>query len=216
MPFNTRIAVLESRWWESQNTSVKGLFDLLSDIHYGNPHEYFYETMNSCAGAREAIPRIGTLMVKYLYLAAHGHEDGSGLALGNGETLTRTHLKNALAQIRGTNGSNLDGIFLGSCFFGTASLANFLFRYETGIDWVIGYETAVDWIPSSVLDLFVLNFLVQSRGNGMSQRQLITNCAIEVREKMPGLAANLGFHIYVRRRGRNGGHAEDLLVDLHR
>jgi hypothetical protein len=171
--------------------------------------------MNSCPGAREAIPRVGTLMVKYLYFAAHGYADGSGLGLGNGEKLSRTHLKNALEQIRSTHGSNLDGIYLGSCFFGTSGLADFLFKYETGIDWVLGYETAVNWIPSSVLDLFVFNFLVERRAERWSQRQLITNCSVEVREKMGGLAAELQFHMYVRRRGRNGGQSEDLLAALY-
>ncbi len=41
-----RLAVIEGRWFENQNTSMKSLFDLLSEIHCehlnGYIHEKFY------------------------------------------------------------------------------------------------------------------------------------------------------------------------------
>jgi len=38
----TNICVIESKWWAETNTSVRGMFDLLADLHTGTPHGYEY------------------------------------------------------------------------------------------------------------------------------------------------------------------------------
>lgn len=40
------LAVIESRWWDTSNDSVRGLFDLLAGMRKDNPFAYHYEMFN--------------------------------------------------------------------------------------------------------------------------------------------------------------------------
>ena len=41
------LAVIESRWWDEGNDSVRSKFDMLAAIHTGNPFNYHYEMFSS-------------------------------------------------------------------------------------------------------------------------------------------------------------------------
>ena len=67
------LAVIESRWWERGNVSVRGLFDLIASIQKGNPDAYHYEMFNNAASFREIAYRVARKNhIRHLVVAAHG------------------------------------------------------------------------------------------------------------------------------------------------
>ena len=52
------LAVIESRWWDRSNDSVRGVFDMLAGNLMDNPFGYHYEMFNNTASIREIIPRL--------------------------------------------------------------------------------------------------------------------------------------------------------------
>ncbi|WP_444461753.1 hypothetical protein [Rhodobacter capsulatus] len=225
---STKIGVIESRWHDDangikKNTTVKPLFDFLSDLHFGNHHAYDYEmacTQDAFVSALERISRSRSTTIAYL--AMHGSE--SGLHLHGGDKITRTILKNTLLRITKENGANLTGLYFGSCLFGSKALAEYLFKNDAPVTWIAGYQESVDFVSSSGLDLLFFNTLltVRREKSSLSKRQKIEEVARRVRKQMQGLCnsplengdANigLGFSIYVKKKGRTQG-ALDLLRD---
>ncbi len=70
------LVVLEGKWYNTSNVSVKSLFDVLVDIKFDSPHEYYFEQFAN-ANALKAILKenVGTYSgAKYLYIGAHGDE----------------------------------------------------------------------------------------------------------------------------------------------
>lgn len=201
------IAVIESTWWRGSNVSVRGMFELIADIGYDNPHDYHYEMANSAAALKEAIPRIALdRKCKYLCLAMHGDE--AGIVTLNDNRLSRSALKKLLVDIKSTSGAKLRGIYLSCCLVGTAALADYLFREDVGVSWIAGYSTEADWIESSALDFLFFNTLVRTRDEA-TDIQKIHSVAARLRKAAPGLIEDLGFGIYVRKQATGG--AKNLL-----
>lgn len=201
-----RLAVIEGRWWEDYNTSVRSLFDVLSDILIRTPHGYHYEMFNNKDGFRDVVQRIGGKWgFHYLYVAAHGFSDG--ILGSDGELIQRTVIRNVLRRVCQTEGSKIVGVFFGSCDFITEENAGFLFDPEEGgipsIKWIAGYSTPVHWLDSFVVDLFFWNKYFRRR-NG-TDLEKIEHVAKAFTTMMPGAAEKLGFNIYVRRQGPSGG-----------
>lgn len=200
---HTGIAVIESKWFEGSNVSVRGLFDLVADLATDTPHAYHYEMSCSEAALKEAIPRVAKYKdCRYLCLAMHGNE--RGLQLMNEEQVTRTELKNMLSRIKATRGASLAGIHMGSCMFGTRDIADKLFSAPTDLKWMSGYTKEIDWVESSALDLLFFNNIVRLNGSSLTEIQRIHFVADKIKENVGGLAASLGFGIYVRKQKTGG------------
>lgn len=205
---HTGIAVLESGWWRKSNVSVRGLFELIANLSTGNPNAYHYEMANSEVAIKEAVPRIATYReCRYLTLAMHGDEQGKTLTLLNGDELTKRELRDLLVEIHRTQGAKLRGLHLGSCYFGTDDLADYLFRSDIGINWIAGYSKEIDFIESSAMDLLFFNELL--RWSDVTEIQRIEQVASRVSEIAPGLVSSLGFGIFTRKRAVGG--AKNLL-----
>lgn len=203
----TRIAVIESKWFTKQNVSVRGLFDLISDLHYDTPHNYHYEMAMSAAAMKEALPRIGALKgCSYLYIASHGDVDG--VHLYNGDIIKLPDFRKLLCRVRETPGSKLTGLHLGSCFVGSLEMAEYLYKKDIGLRWVAGYNKKINWISSSALDMLFFSELV-AKGSG-SSLGLIKHVAERIRVGSPGLVDELGFGIFVKGKG---GKVINLLAD---
>jgi hypothetical protein len=208
MAKHTGIAVLESRWWNNSNTSVRGLFELIADINNDNPHAYEYEMANCEVAVKEAIPRIAAnKKCKYLCIATHGDKDG--LRLHNDERISRTELRNILESINNTSGSRFHGVHMSSCIFGTQTLADFVFEKSVSPNWISGYSTKVNFLDSSAMDLLFFNELVGKAIAGESPNKAIMRTAKRLKVLAGGLVEQLGFGIYVRKQ-RVGG-AKNLL-----
>ena len=225
---STKIGVIESRWHDAtngmkKNTTVKPLFDFLSDLHFGNHHAYDYEMVGTKEAFISALERVARSRATTIaYLAMHGSDNG--LHLHGGDRISRTILKNTLLRITNENGSNLMGLYFGSCLFGSRALAEYLFKNDASVTWIAGYQESVDFVSSSGLDLLFFNTLmaVRNKSPTLTNLQKIQEVARRIRSQMQGLCNSplengdgnigLGFSIYVKRRGRNRG-AKDLLRD---
>lgn len=223
----TKIAVIESRWNSpgngiQKNTTVKPLFDFLSDLHFGNHHSFDYEMVATPEALDEAIKRLARLRtVTVAYLAMHGNKDG--LYLHSGARVSRTVLKNTLRDAIEQNGASLTGLYLGSCLFGAKTLAEFIFQRDVSLTWVAGYSESVDFISSTALDLLFFHtwLAVKEENPQLSKLTRVTEVARRLRVQSQGLcnthlenadpSCGLGFSIFVRRRGRTRG-----VVDLMR
>lgn len=200
---DSRIAVIEGKWSDKTNISVKGLFDVLSDINFKTPHAYVYEMFCNYASLTNIVQRMGNnSSIRYLYIGAHGNDDA---ICCSGGQVTRTQLKNALSRL---NTGALYGLFLGSCFFGRQENGEFLLnppsKAHPPIKWVAGYTKSVDWIDSSVLDLLFWNkfFELKKRTTPVEHIEVTAEA---IKKLAPGLIAALGFSIYTRRKGPGGG-----------
>ena len=60
MSNETKMAVVEGKWFKDQNISVRGLFDLVSDINFDSPHNYHYEMFNNGAALQEIMERLAS------------------------------------------------------------------------------------------------------------------------------------------------------------
>ena len=223
---STKIAVIESRWHNGsngieKNTTVKPLFDFLSDLHFGSHHAYDYEMVGTKDAFVSALKRAAsTRATTVAYLAMHG--SARGLYLHGGDRISRTILRNTLLEITNDAGSNLTGLYFGSCHFGSKTLAEYLFRYGSPVTWIAGYHENVEFVSSSSLDLLFFNTLLDVRAESpnLSKRRKIERVAYRLRQQIQGLcnsplengdpSLGLGFSIYVRKFGRRPG-AVDLL-----
>ena len=150
------LAVIESRWYDQSNDSVRGLFDVLAGIHKDNPFAYHYEMFNTASSLREIIHRISKQDdIHNMYVAAHGTPDGKYVKAA-GELISRTQLRNSLDAI---SPRRLHGLFLGSCAFGWQSEA---IMESTGLTWIAGYTEVIDWVHSSAMDLYFWNAFYSS------------------------------------------------------
>jgi hypothetical protein len=210
MKKNTGIAVLEAQWWKGRHTSVRGLFDLISDLSFdGREDRYHYETISSEVAARDAIARMGAMRgIHYLYIACHGSE--RGLHLSESDMLSRTELANDLASIANTNQSRLFGVHLGACSFGIEETAQLAIA-KGDLVWLAGYDTEVDWLKSSALDMLFFNELIDLDFDRHSQFTAIKYVADMIRQAAPGLVNELGFHIWIKKRG--GGVIDLMALD---
>ncbi len=67
------LAVVESRWERKRNYSIRSIFDLISDLSYGDTHGYHYEMVNDEHAFKEIVSRLRqTRGIRALYIAAHG------------------------------------------------------------------------------------------------------------------------------------------------
>lgn len=224
----TKIAVIESRWNApgngiQRNTTVRPLFDFLSDLHYGNHHSFEYEMVATQPALDEALQRLASSRgVTVAYLAMHGDQDG--LHLHGGGRVSRTHLKNTLRDITLEHGASLSGLYLGSCLFGAKALAEFIFQRDVSLAWVAGYNREVDFISSTALDMLFFHTWLEVRNErpNLSKLARVTEVSRRLKMQVMGLCrtpeenhdpdCGLGFSIYVRRRGRQRGVVDLLRV----
>jgi hypothetical protein len=207
---HTRIAFIESRWRDNSNRSMRGMFDLIADIATGNPNGFHYEMAGDPVAMVAAIHRV-SLNRKCRYLCIGAHGDFDGLQFEEDKLLRRARLRHALVRIEKTERTRLDGLYLSSCAFGSGNLAHFLFDEPSPITWIAGYREYVNWIDSSALDLLFFNELMRVEGGGLTPREKIVHVTERMCARAPSLVEELGFGVFVRKRGYSGG-AENLVT----
>lgn len=188
------LAVLESRWWETSNDSVRGLFDMLAGMRKDNPFAYHYEMFNNADSLKELIPRVSEMQdVHNIYIAAHGAEDGSALVCSGG-SVSRTVLANILKPI---HARRLYGLFLGCC--GVGLQTEWLLLKETKLTWVAGYTESVDWVHSSAMDLFFWHAYYNSsvcKSNRKEERVVkMLSLLLALHVRVPYMFDELGFRV---------------------
>ena len=144
------LAVIESRWWDRSNDSVRAVFDMLAGTLMDNPFGYHYEMFNNSASIQEIIPRLAKQSdIHHIYVGAHG-SDRAILGPGRQRIPWRV-IRNLLEEV---NPRQLYGLFFGCCKFG-GQVERLI--EKSGVTWIAGYMESVDWIHSSAMDLYFWN-----------------------------------------------------------
>ena len=197
------LSVVESRWWDQGNVSVRGLFDLIATIRKDTAEAYHYEMFNNGDALQEIVPRLARkAQVRNLVIAAHGDERGiwGAEAEDNPDNrVSRAVLRNTLRRIP-RNG--LDGLYLGSCWTGNEETAEFLLD-ESRVRWVAGYSESIDFLESSALDLYFWTTYYRTNKAGGPSRRI--RRAADRLGPVAALCQELGFNIFIRARGPGGG-----------
>ncbi|MFG1465298.1 hypothetical protein V5F77_20655 [Xanthobacter sp. DSM 24535] len=198
----TGLAVIEARWWDDGNHSVRGLFESVCGLATGNPFSFRYDMFCDESSLSTTTAFVGSdIKFHAIYLAAHG--DQSSLQGSEGHDISRTKLRNIL---RSSNSSyTLTGLYFGSCLICNENNAKFLLDRNTGINfnWIAGYSKSVDWVVSSCVDMIFWSFLIQERLKNRSRRrnkkndlQIALHAASEMKKVMPTIFNELGFNMY--------------------
>jgi len=185
-----KIAVIEGKWFSRQNTSVRGMFDLLSDIYCDSPHHYHYEMFNDGRAFREILMRLSAADgIHNIYVAGHGSENA--IFGSNGEAISKTIIKNTIAEAAEEVG-RLDSLYFGSCLFGNINILKELIEAGSRIRWIAGYEKSIDFIDSSSFDWLFWNRYVRTEGTALER---IYKTVDQIQRDAPGLIQRLGFRV---------------------
>ncbi|NKE66867.1 hypothetical protein RAMLITH_13640 [Ramlibacter sp. RBP-2] len=205
----SRFAVIESRWWDDGNHSVRALFEAVCAIHHDNPSAFYYDMFADRSSLRRVLgTRGGDDITEVLYVATHGNETEIGP--GNGVTISRTEFRNALEE--GNANAQVKGLYLGTCLTGNMNTARFLLDQRTRLEWLAGYRETVDWIDGSAIDMVFFHKLAaeyrrnKSRRRGkLTAREMAHEAASQLLRLVPGAHATYGFNIYFRERDGAAG-----------
>jgi hypothetical protein len=202
---DTGLAVIETRWWEDGNHSVRGLFESVCGLATGNPFSFRYDMFCDESSLSTSIKNVWKdKKYKSVYLAAHGNE--TTIQGSTGHSISRTKLRNIIHNAN--KGSRLTGFYFGSCLICNDKTVRFLLHKGTGIrvKWIAGYSKSVDWVISSCVDMIFWSFLIQenlkSRKSKKTDLQIALYAASEMKRVMPTIFNELGFNVYYL----DGGH----------
>lgn len=210
---HTHIAVIESKWWKRSNTSMRGIFELVSDIATDNPSAYHYEMVNTKSAFAEALPRLAQdRQIRYVCLASHGDAGCISFELSQ-QKINRDEFRDILVNIENTPGATLRGIHVSSCAFVTNDTVQHLFEGGICVKWISGYRKDVDWLDSSALDLLFFNELLNFEGDE-TELDAINRTAKRIGKIAGGLCEELGFGIYTRKKGR-GSVYQNILENFY-
>jgi len=201
---NGTMAVVESRWWDGGNHSVRALFEAIGAIHYDNPSAFYYDMFVDRSSLSSVLTTRATDgRTQVLYLATHGTQNE--ICPCHGAAISRTEFRNDL--IAANNGSQIRGLFLGTCLTGNVNTAQFLLARETRLDWLAGYRDSVDWVDGSAIDMIFFHKLTaeyitnRSRKRGKkSPKEMAHEAASQLVRLVPGAHSQYGFNIYFRDR----------------
>ena len=198
----TGLAVIEARWWDDGNHSVKGMFESVCGLATSNPFSFRYDMFCDESSLRTTTDQVGQdLSFHSIYLAAHGDE--GSLQGSPGHDISRTKLRNILRDAN--NAQHLTGLYLGSCLICNQTNAAFLLDLTNGtrMKWVAGYSKSTDWVISTCVDMMFWSFLIQERIKNSRRRrgkkvdlQIALHAASEMKKVMPTVFNELGFNLY--------------------
>ena len=193
MSNDTKLAVVEGKWFKDRNISIRSLFDMVSDLNCGSPHEYHYEMFNDGNALQEIIRRLASKDNVYnVYIAAHGSDES--LFGSNGEAISITKVRNAIKAMIEAPGV-MHSIYFGSCNFGNISNLKSLLQ-QGSVDktrWIAGYTEPIEFIKSSVLDALFWNLYIKEISDAPLTR--IQNVCKILNEEVGGLIEDLGFKV---------------------
>jgi hypothetical protein len=199
---HTGLAVIEARWGDSGNDSVRPLFETLAGIVEGNPHHIRYDMFVEEASLSKIMLDVGSKPdLHSIYLAGHG-DDSSIYGLGSA-AISRVKLRNFLRSAN--SAATIGGLYFGSCLIGTPRNASFWLTDSptSGLKWIAGYTEEVDWIDSSAVDIiFWSKYLYERKRNRSRSRgkkteiEMVRHASSEMKKLMPTVFTQLGFNIY--------------------
>lgn len=211
---NLGLAVLESRWENHAEWSVRPIYESLASLFCNNPSAFHYEMFNSDQSLKEMLPGVArTKGIRNIVVAAHG--DKSGIAGARGQQISRAKLSHYIYDID----KDIEGLFLGCCEVGHIKNARFLlhdFGHPKGIQvqWVAGYRKRAGWLASAAFELLFWTLYFQELKRGGSTAMRIRRVCSKARKLASGLVDELGISLYLRDRGTMPGTGTPALTDL--
>jgi hypothetical protein len=135
------LAVIEGKWFPNSNISVKPVFDFMAEVrrHVYGKFDYHYEMFNNSSSFRDAFARaIERKGLRNIYIAAHGDKNA---IYGYGDDQIDLEQIAEIVDLTKNKGSKIDGIFFGSCEFGShENLEYILSKAHLSTRWVAGYD----------------------------------------------------------------------------
>lgn len=177
----TALLVLEGPWWtpahKPKRPSVLPFLEGL-EKYKGNFNIYyssFYEKQSFRKALEDDLAHTREQRL-FLYIAAHGGsrmvgalEGEGGKTISSGMRLT-TLLRGVRRVARTTN---IEGVLLGSCTIG-ANRTDLLATLKTSpIAWIFGYACEIDWIPSTLIDVSILEHAMALKKEDLRSRTKI-------------------------------------------
>jgi hypothetical protein len=201
---HTGLAVLEARWWEEGNHSVRPLFETLAAIAVDNPYSFRYDMFADQSSLGCIMQEIGSdRQFHSIYVASHG--DANSIQGLPGQAISRAAFRN---RLRGANPRHtVTGLYLGSCLVCNRNNAEFFLDQDDGcnINWVAGYSKNVDWMDSSSVDMVFWSKFLQKRATNRRRKRhkhsdlrVARDAANAVKSLMPTVFDQLGFNMYYR------------------
>jgi hypothetical protein len=177
----TALLVLEGPWWtpahKPKRPSVLPFLEGLEkfkgnfNIYYSN----FYEKEGFRKALEDDLVNAPEERL-FIYIAAHGGSRMVGaLELECGKSITSgMRLTTLLRMVRKVSRTaNIEGILLGSCTLG-ANRADLLGTLKTSpLAWIFGYACEIDWIPSTLIDLSILEHAMALKKEELRSRTKI-------------------------------------------
>lgn len=200
------ISVLETRWWDKGNHSVRSLFEAVAGIHFDNPSAFYYDMFSDESSLKIALAtRCADSVSKIIYLATHGNDTHIGPNAA--QAISRTKLRNAVKDAN--KKKQLSGLYLGTCYTGNNDTASFILTGGTNLTWVAGYTESVDWIEGSAIDMVFFHWVAdeykknKSRSRGkLTDLDIAKRATTETIKLIPGAHSKYGFNLYFREKNQ--------------
>lgn len=207
------LAVIEARWGNHTEWSVRPYYETLASIFCNNPNAYHYEMFNNAGSFRESLPGVArTVGIRNIVIAAHS--DLSALEGARGNRISRSILYKAIWEI-----TKPIGLFLAGCALTHEKNAEFLLedrgdKEGVKLQWIGGYKKDVDWLRAAAFELlFWTIFYEEQKRPGNSGQRLARVCS-RVRYLASGLVDELGVGIFVRGKGFKRGQQSHPVRNL--
>jgi hypothetical protein len=177
----TALLVLEGPWWTPAHKPKRpSVLPFLEGLEkYKGNFNIYYTNFYEARGFRKALEDdlVHTREDRlFLYIAAHGGsrtvgalESESGKSITTGMRLT-TLLKGVRKV---ASYSNIEGMILGSCTLGVNREELLATLKTSPISWIFGYACEIDWIPSTLIDLTILEQLMSIKKEDLKSRTKI-------------------------------------------
>ena len=197
------VAVIETRWWEDGNHSVKPMFEALAALNHSNPSAILYDMFSEKHSLESVLTaRCSDGVTCVIYLATHGDKSSTYIGQSASTAISRTEFKNVLCKAN-TKGQ-LKGLFLGTCYTATNNTVSFLLNGGgSKLTWAAGYTESVEWIEGTAIDMVFFHHLTseyvrnKSRKKGKkSDVEMAKFAATEVMKLIPAAHSKYGFNIY--------------------
>ena len=92
---NGPISIIETRWWDKGNHSIRPLFEAVAGIHFNNPSAFYYDMFSNRSSLKSILStRCNDEVTKVIYLATHGNDNEIGQS--SELAISRTEFRNDL------------------------------------------------------------------------------------------------------------------------
>lgn len=177
----TALLILEGPWWTPAHKPKRpSVLPFLEGLEkYKGNFNVYYSNFYEARGFRKALEDDLVHTVEdrlFLYIGAHGGtrtvgalESETGKPITGGMRLTT--LLSGVQKV--ASYSNIEGMILGSCTIGANREEILSTLKASPIAWIFSYTCEIDWIPSTLVDVTILEQLMSLKKEDLKSRTKI-------------------------------------------